>query len=67
MKKLVLAAAFATAASSAFAGGMDAPMMEAPMMAPEVIVEQVAEATNSSSGGFIVPLILVALLAVASQ
>ena len=61
MKKIVLAAAFASIASTAFAGGMSEPMME---MDPVVIVE---ESGSSSSGtGAIVALILVALLAAAS-
>lgn len=43
-------------AGSAMAGGMAEPMME-----PEVIVEEAA----ASSGGFILPLILLALVALA--
>lgn len=58
MKKLALAAALTVAASTAFAGSMAEPMMEAP-----VIVEE-AEA-SSSTGGLIVPLILIALVAAA--
>ena len=60
MKKIVLAAAFAGIASTAFAGGMSEPLME---MEPVVIVE---EASASSGTGAIVALILVALLAAAS-
>jgi hypothetical protein len=60
MKKLVLAAAFAGAASTAFAGGLEEPVME-----PEIIVE---ETSGTTAGGIVVPLILLALIAaVASQ
>lgn len=60
MKKLVLAAAFAGAASTAFAGGLAEPVME-----PEIIVE---ETSGTTAGGIVVPLILLALIAaVASQ
>lgn len=60
MKKFALAAAFAGAASTAFAGNMSEPVME---MAPVVVME---EAAGSSSGaGLIVPLILIALIAAA--
>ncbi|WP_412564893.1 hypothetical protein [Thalassobius sp. MITS945101] len=57
MKKIALAAAFTVAATTAFAGGMDAPVME-----PEVIVETAA---SSSSAGIIVPLVLLAIVAAA--
>ena len=60
MKKIVLAAAFAGAASTAFAGNMAEPVME---MAPVVVMEEAAG--SSSSAGLIVPLILVALIAAA--
>lgn len=60
MKKIVLAAAFAGAASTAFAGNMAEPVME---MAPVVVMEETAG--SSSSAGLIVPLILVALIAAA--
>ena len=53
MKKLVLAAAFTAAASTAFAGAPTEAVVEAP-----VIVE---EATNSSAG-IVLPLILLAVL-----
>ena len=56
MKKLVLAAAFAGAASTAFAGNIAEPIVEAP-----VIVE---EATSSSSG-ILLPLLLLVLVAAA--
>ena len=59
MKKFVLAAAFAGAASTAFAGGVSDPIIQ---MDPVEIVET----TGSSSGaGLIIPLILVALIAAA--
>ena len=63
MKKLAIAAVFATAASTAFAGGMSEPMM-----VPEVVAEVVETASTGSSGaGLIVPLILVALIAAAAS
>ena len=62
MKKFVLAAAFAGAASTAFAGGFDEPIIE-----PELVIEEVAEAGSSSAGGMIIPLILLALLAAAAS
>ena len=55
MKKLVLAAAFTAAASTAFAGAPAEPIVEAP-----VIVQD----TQSSSGGVILPLLI--LIAVAA-
>ena len=55
MKKLVLAAALTVAASTAFAGSYDAPVMEAP-----VVVE---ETSGSSAGGYLVPLLLLVLVA----
>ncbi|WP_424972206.1 hypothetical protein [Dinoroseobacter sp. S76] len=54
MKKLVLAAVLSAAASTAFAGSMQEPVMEMP-----VIVEE----TNSSAGGIVLPLLLIAVLA----
>ncbi|MGH1330119.1 MAG: hypothetical protein ACRBBK_04505 [Paracoccaceae bacterium] len=57
MKKIVAAATFALVGSAAFAGGYIEPVMEAP-----VIVEQ---ASGSSAGGFIVPLLILALVAAA--
>lgn len=57
MKKLVLAAAISAAATSAFAGGMAEPHMEAP-----VIME---ESAGSSANGYIVPLLLLVLVAAA--
>lgn len=60
MKKFALAAAFAGAASTAFAGNMAEPVME---MEPVMVMEETA--ASSSSAGLIIPLILVALIAVA--
>ncbi|QPM91445.1 hypothetical protein [Pseudooceanicola algae] len=54
MKKLVLAAVLAGAATSATAGAYSEPVIEAP-----VIVEE----TTSSSSGIILPLILLAVIA----
>lgn len=56
MKKLVLAAAFTAAASTAFAGNLSEPVVEAP-----VIVEQ----ATGTSQGIILPLILLVLVAAA--
>lgn len=53
MKKLVLAAAFAGAASAGYAGTIADPVIEAP-----VVVEEAA----GSSAGVVVPLILLAVL-----
>lgn len=61
MKKFALAAAFVGAASTAFAGNMAEPIME---MSPVAVMEDTA---GSSAGGLIIPLILVALLAVAAS
>jgi hypothetical protein len=55
MKKLVLAAAISAGASTAFAGGLSAPVME-----PEIIVEETA---GTTAGGIVVPLILLAVIA----
>ncbi|MCF2871457.1 hypothetical protein L0664_10320 [Octadecabacter sp. G9-8] len=60
MKKFALAAAFGVAASTAFAGNMSEPVME---MAPVVVMEETAG--SSSGAGLIIPLILLALVAVA--
>lgn len=59
MKKLVLAAALSAVASTAFAGGLDAPVME-----PEVMVE---EQSSSSAGGIIVPLLVLAVIVAAGS
>jgi len=56
MKKLVLAAALTAAASTAFAGAPAEPVIEAP-----VIVEE----TRGTSGGIVLPLILLAVLVAA--
>jgi hypothetical protein len=56
MKKLVLAAALTAAASTAHAGSLADPVIEAP-----VIVEE----TTGSSSGLVIPLLLLALVAVA--
>lgn len=56
MKKLVLAAALTAAASTAYAGNIQEPLIEAP-----IIVE---EATGSSQG-ILLPLIIVLLIAAA--
>ena len=56
MKKLVLAAAFTAAASTAFAGNLSEPVVEAP-----VIVEQ----ATGTSQGIILPLVLLVLVAAA--
>ena len=57
MKKFVLAAALAGAATTGFAGSLDAPVME-----PEVIVE---ESSGSSSDGVIFALLALAILGAA--
>lgn len=62
MKKFALAAAFAGAASTAFAGNMSEPVIE---MDPVVVVEETA--AGSSGAGLIVPLIIVALIAAAAS
>jgi hypothetical protein len=57
MKKFVIAAAISVVATSAFAGGMAEPVMEmAPMM---------EEASGSSAGGVLLPILLLALVAAA--
>ena len=58
MKKLVLAAALAGFAGSAFAGAPADPVIEAP-----VIVEE----AESSSGGILLPLILLAVVLAATS
>jgi len=52
MKSIALAAALSIAATSAFAGAMTEPVME-----PEVIVED-----SSSSGGVLVPLLILLIV-----
>ncbi len=56
MKKLVLAVALSAAASTAFAGNMEPPVMEAP-----VIVEETN--ASSSAAGVWVPLAVLAIVA----
>ena len=58
MKKLALAAAFSVAATGAFAGSMEEPMVEAP-----VIVE---EQSSSSNPGWVVPVLVLAVIAAAA-
>ncbi len=55
MKSIALAAALSIAATAAFAGGMNQPVME------PVVVEQ--QASSSSGGGIILPLIVLLVLA----
>ena len=62
MKKLVLAAALAGTASIATAGSMSAPIIE-----PEVVIETVEETSSGTSGGIILPLIIIALIAAAAS
>lgn len=56
MRKTVFAVAAIAGltASTAFAGGMEEPMME-----PEIVVEE----STGSSGGFVLPLMLIAIVA----
>lgn len=56
MKKLVMAAVFATVATTGFAGNIEEPVIEAP-----VIVEETA--ASSSAAGVWVPLVLLAIVA----
>ena len=56
MKKLVLAAALTAAASTAYAGSLADPVIEAPVIVEEAV---------GSSGGVVLPLILLALVAAA--
>ena len=53
MKKLILAAALSTAATTGFAGSVADPIIEAPVVVDE---------TNGSSGGVVLPLILLAVI-----
>ena len=57
MKKFALAAAFGVAASTSFAGNVEAPVME-----PVIIMEETA---SSSGGGLILPLMILILVAAA--
>ena len=59
-KVFAAAAAFGLTATTAFAGGLSEPVVEAePMMQPEVVVEE----SSGTSGGFVIPLMLLALIA----
>ena len=60
MKKIALAAALSLAATSAFAGGMEVPIME-----PAPVVTEVTK-TSSSNGGLVVPLLLLLVIAAAA-
>lgn len=62
MKKLVLAAAFATAATTSFAGGMSAPAVEAPV----TIIED-APSTGSSSSDLVLSAILLLIIGAAAS
>ena len=61
MKKIALAAALSLAASTAFAGGMNAPIVE-----PAPMVDTVTN-TSSSNGGLVVPLLLLLVVAAAAS
>lgn len=56
MKKLVLAAALTTLASTAFAGSLADPIIEAPV---------IVEAATGSSTGILLPLFLLVVVAAA--
>ena len=58
MKKVALAAALSVAATTAFAGGYEEPIIE-----PEIIVED----TLSSNAGVLVPILVLVLLAAAAS
>ena len=62
MKKLALAAVIAGSATTAFAGNTAAPIIEPTIVTPIADVEQ---GSLPGSGGLIVPLIIVALIAAA--
>jgi hypothetical protein len=59
MKKLALAALFATAGTAAMAGALGAPIVE-PVIQPEIIVEQ----TRAMGAGIIIPILLLVAAAV---
>lgn len=61
MKKLALAAVFAGAASTAFAGGYKGGKWAEPIIEPEIIIED----THKSAAGIVVPLMLLVLVAAA--
>ncbi|MEM0934653.1 MAG: hypothetical protein AAF646_03640 [Pseudomonadota bacterium] len=55
MKKVALAVALSAAASTAFAGGLDEPIVE-----PEIIVEE-----TGTAGAILVPLLVLILIGAA--
>ncbi len=57
MKKLALAAALSVAASTGFAGGLEEPVVE------PIIIE---EDTGGTNAAWIIPVVLLALVAVAA-
>ncbi|MCW1918854.1 hypothetical protein NX862_08810 [Rhodobacter sp. KR11] len=59
MKKIALAAALSLAASTAFAGGMNQPIVETAPVVAETMQ------TSSSNGGLVVPLLLLLVVAAA--
>lgn len=61
MKNLVLATVFAAAATTAFAGGMSEPAMDAPVVASTM------ESAAGSSNGLLLPLALLALIAMVAN
>ena len=61
MKKLILATVFAAAATTAFAGGMSEPVMDSPVVASTM--DQAA----GSAGSLLIPLALIAILALATN
>ncbi len=63
MKKIALAAVFAGAATTAFAGSYKSYAKDEVVMEPVVVVEETQEA--SSSAGILIPLLLIAIVAAA--
>ena len=61
MKNLVLATVFAAAATTTFAGGMSEPAMDAPVVALTM------ESAAGSSNGLLLPLALLALIAMVAN
>ena len=61
MKNLVLATVFAAATTTAFAGGMSEPAMDAPVVASTM------ELAAGSSNGLLLPLALLALIAMVAN
>ena len=61
MKNLVLATVLAASATTAFSGGMSEPAMDAPVVASTM--ESVAGSTN----GLLLPLALLALIAIVAN